>query len=327
MLVSVAAPNIPEGSFASAGELAPEIALEDYTGELAKLSGPRSFEMGPAPEVEEWKGVESRGLIAENIGEYETFDISHVHPDHVPKPIIRDAHLKAGEMIAPLDYRDGIWRISLYHENRYYKAMPVYFTVPIKDIAGETRILDSHARPVEITEETQPKTIGGGNLPAYFVFNPIQNRDIIRDYYEKQLTSEGIKGREEAEIREMGVPEEQKKAWEEKWGETWREEKLAELTARASMKLGEAIGNQIKTIIGETEQMGFLMNIKHNLTYDFHVSELLGLPKHFGIGQIICYIWSFAVFIEVFNMLPAGGTVGTAIKYIIGLGWLAFIGI
>ena len=218
------------------------------------------------------------------------FVISNVYGADVPADVIKKAELKENEMITSVAYRHAVGYAELAYDD-------VSFNVRLNDIKGDKR---------EITTWMPSR--------SYIVFNPLLNESIIEEAYSKQA---GIMERREAglsaeELAKL-TPEEMKKI----------EEEVPGVFEKAARKFGDWIVRQIN----KSKAFGALIEMKSFLTYDFGVSELLNVDKPFKIGQLICYVWSFAVFIELFSLLPDGGTGGTVIKYVIGLSWLAFIGI
>lgn len=234
------------------------------------------------------EGTPSQSLLPENVGKFEPFNLSHVHPNNVPSVTERRANLQSGEMIAPV--RDG--QVMLYHENMFYSAVPVYFSVPLSEIQG----------PIRTIEEYNSQ---------FIVFRPDMNTQVIETYYNQMLGSEQIKSRVEAE---------QQSAQYQSLG-------FIERIGQSVSNMITSIGAQVMKVFGDV--LNPLLSIKYSLTYDFGISELFGLERPFTIGQIICYIWSLAVFIEIFMILPESSTIGTALKYVIGIGiavpWFTFL--
>lgn len=277
LIVFIFAPGVPEG----------------YNEQIMAESAQISFtDISEGMQINiTTEGTPSKDLIPENVGKFEPFNLNHVHPNHVPAITERRAKLQPDEMIAPI--RDG--NVMLYHENMFYSANPVYFSVPLSEIQGPTRTIEEY--------NTQ-----------FIVFQPALNSSILEQYYTRMLGSEQISTR---------VATEQQAAQLQTLG-------FFERMMQTINKMIASIGAQVMKVFGSV--IDPLLSIKYVLMYDFGISAILGLVKPFTIGQIICYIWSFAVFIEIFQILPdSGNTIGTALKYVIGLGiampWFAFIAI
>ena len=65
--------------------------------------------------------------------------------------------------------------------------------------------------------------------------------------------------------------------------------------------------------------------IRHVMRYDWGVISSIFKSSTITDGAIISMLWCLFLGIEIWDRLPAGGTVGTLLKYGVGLGIFAFI--
>ena len=115
--------------------------------------------------------------------------------------------------------------------------------------------------------------------------------------------------------------------------------KNAILHTRAEFAMPSSAYNDEKYARGETDKFAQgMQNIvdriskaRAYITYDFGVSNALGLPEEFGFGKIVALIWSTLLVVELWMLIPdpAGGTVssliGMGLKYGLGAVFLGFI--
>jgi|GEM_PF-3141208 len=188
--------------------------------------------------------------------------------------------------------RDG--RVMFQHENMYAAAYPVYFSVPVNEIIGPTRTTNVYGSD-------------------FIVFQPALNSSVLEKYYNESINSEQMQNILTSRTQSAG----------------WQEQSITERTTRALYGMAASMGTQILKYAGGV--FNPLLTAKWCMTYDFGISDLFGLKDPFRIGQIIAYIWSIAVFIEIFSLLPEAGNIGTLLKYGIGLAiavpWLAVLAV
>jgi len=185
------------------------------------------------------------------------------------------------------------YRVMFQHENMYAAAYPVYFSVPINEIIGPNRTTNVYGSD-------------------FIVFQPALNSSILEKYYNESINSEQMQNILTSRTQSAG----------------WQEQSITERTTRALYGMAASMGTQILKYAGGV--FNPLLTAKWCMTYDFGISDLFGLKDPFRIGQIIAYIWSIAVFIEIFSLLPeSSDMIGTLLKYGIGLAiavpWLAVL--
>ena len=211
-------------------------------------------------------------------------------PPDIKESVMDKAKLRGNEIIAPVKgYLIGRDVADLVYRGGEEGAY--YFAVSLEELTGE-RVIKEWRYGAEY---------------RYVIFNPSlpENKTAIGKVLGYEIAEE--KAKAEAGWKEPHIPSLNPAKW------TWDAAKTA---GREQLKL-----------INDTTVFGHIDKFSKYLKYDFGLSELLGIPKPFTIGQVISYIWGIAVFIEIFALLPGGGTVGAVIKYVILGAWMTIIAI
>ena len=293
MLIMAVAPQIPTAS-----------PFTDLTDE--KIG---DLKLGETPKTADTIRKGEIPTTKANIQKVEGFDISKVNAyfpcsgkdigkftTKAPAEVIEKTNAEPMEVVT--SYESGYANLS-------YGG--IGFSVPLKDIKG--------SREMRIGDRFHKKN--------YAIFNPTINASVIKNAYARRLKS--IEGLSEEEIEKVagGISA----VVGGKTTEIVGKEVVGIAAAKTTHIIIDSSIAWVEKALGDWGGYKILKSIKWAISYDFGMSELLGINKPFKLGQMVAYIWSIAVGIEIFKILPSGGVAGTVVKYAIGIGWLVWIGI
>jgi hypothetical protein len=139
-----------------------------------------------------------------------------------------------------------------------------------------------------------------------FNVNDGDNLKVLEKYFNQHIIAHS----EARQILEVLTEEEVPSLFKDPLGWVWNNTINA---IREEVSKSKEIGGFFGTIIG----------IKDRMTCDFGLSKaLLGEGKDNMIGTLIASLWTFAVALGIWKIIPEGGTGGTVAKYLIGVAML-----